>query len=477
MDEGDEKVDAGEDALFEPSEVPPEETNELNESDGKNEGGAGGVRSLNKKRIAIVACIFLVGVLAAAMFGLRGGSSPEKKKKESEHHVGGTSAEREVERLENMKSVETDESRGTERPPDKKRELRRRDSEASKAERLKKKLEEEEQEDDRAGQVGGAENKGPWEKAREQARRRHARAYHDEAFQARRAKVFATVETPSGRSERTEQREDIEGVESVESVRADLAERREQVEQRVAAKSEGRKPLPASATEKKEFLQAEDGATTRNAHRLKEPISPYVVQAGTMLELVLETGINSELPGLLRGRIARPIYDSRTGNHLLIPAGAVVLGKYNSRVEEGQTRAQVVWTRLILPNGKSLKLGNIPGADLQGKSGYSDRVDNQWGEVGAGVALTSLLSAGAGAAAGPQDRLSQRPEEGALSEAGKNVAKTGKGIVDRELDKKPVIKIRAGMRVGALVHEDLVLEPYETREAHPRFESRQVGRR
>lgn len=458
----DEKIDAQDDAIFDPEAIPTaDDQNERDEGTPSDEGGT--VRSLNKGRIALIGAVFVGGLLLVAMLGLFRGGESAKKKKKAEQHTSGTSAEKEVARLEQMQGSGSGEEE-TERPPDKEKELEARESKSTKLERLKAKLDEQE----KKSETGGGESQpGPWEKAREQARKRRAQAYHKEAFESRRADLFAAVETPPGRASRdssaSSEASGSDGVESAESVRNDLAETRRRVMREVGGRGRGRGPLTAGASQKEAYLEQSHGNVGPNVHRLRDPLSPYTVQAGTMLPLVLETGIDSELPGQLRGRFARPVYDSTTGNHLLIPAGSTVLGEYNSKVEEGQRRVQVVWTRLILPNGKSLRLGNVPGVDLAGKSGYSDKVDNQWGQVGAGVALTSLLSAGAGAVAGPQSSLSQTPGQGALSGAGRDVAKTGKGIVERELDKKPRLVVRAGMRVGALVHEDLVLEPYRTR--------------
>jgi len=97
------------------------------------------------------------------------------------------------------------------------------------------------------------------------------------------------------------------------------------------------------------FLQS--GSTeTRNSGHLALPASPYQVMAGTVIAGALVTGIKSDLPGDVIATVTEPVYDSATGKFLLIPQGSRILGRYNSRVSHGQSRVQVVWNRVILPD-------------------------------------------------------------------------------------------------------------------------------
>ncbi|WP_162961918.1 TrbI/VirB10 family protein, partial [Pseudomonas aeruginosa] len=110
--------------------------------------------------------------------------------------------------------------------------------------------------------------------------------------------------------------------------------------------------------QKEAFLQA--GTTeTRNSGSLQLPASPYQVMAGTVIAGALVTGIKSDLPGDVIGTVTEPVYDTATGKHLLIPQGSRILGRYNSQVSYGQSRVQVVWSRIILPDTSSLTLDNL----------------------------------------------------------------------------------------------------------------------
>ncbi len=105
--------------------------------------------------------------------------------------------------------------------------------------------------------------------------------------------------------------------------------------------------------QKEAFLKA--GSTeTRNSGNLKMPASPYQVMAGTVIAGALVTGIKSDLPGDVIATVTEPIYDTATGRFMLIPQGSRILGRYNSQVSYGQSRVQVVWNRIILPDTSSL---------------------------------------------------------------------------------------------------------------------------
>jgi type IV secretion system protein TrbI len=108
---------------------------------------------------------------------------------------------------------------------------------------------------------------------------------------------------------------------------------------------------------------------------LLNPISKYELKAGSIISGALLTAINTDLPGAVIGQVTENVYDTATGNYLLIPQGSKLLGKYQSLVSNGQNRALVVWQRLIYPNGNSIVLDGMPGTDEAGMSGLADKVD------------------------------------------------------------------------------------------------------
>ena len=214
--------------------------------------------------------------------------------------------------------------------------------------------------------------------------------------------------------------------------------------------------------EKTRFLeQKREDEVTLGARLIKQR-SPYQLIAGTLIPGLLLSALNSDLPGQILGQVSQSVYDTTTGSFLLIPQGTKVIGQYDSRVVYGQERLLIVWTRLILPNGKSLSLEGMPGVDLSGTSGLSDQVNNHWGRLLTGVVFSSLLSAGAQIAEG-RNYSTVDPSYGELATQGiaKNANQVGQELTRRNLNVQPTLQIRPGFRFNVFVHKDITLEPYK----------------
>ena len=151
------------------------------------------------------------------------------------------------------------------------------------------------------------------------------------------------------------------------------------------------------------------------------------------------------------------IFDSPTGRSLLVPQGARLIGSYDSQIAFGQSRILLVWTRLILPNGRSILLERQSGADTAGNAGLEDEIDNHWREVFKAAALSTLLGAATEIGSGGNDndiiRASRRG-------AGDTLNQTGQQVVRRSLNIQPTLTIRPGFPVRVIVNRDLILEPY-----------------
>lgn len=180
-----------------------------------------------------------------------------------------------------------------------------------------------------------------------------------------------------------------------------------------------------------------------------------MLRAGTVLELVLETAILSELPGVLRARLVRPVHDPMGG--VLLEAGTMFLGEYNARVESGSERVQLVWTRAITPAGMSYGLGAIPGTDRAGASGSAAQVDRHWGELIGGALVSSLLSGGQALAQGNTNALVQTPRQAFAQGVFAASQDTTRQITQRDVQRAPLLRVPAGTHMAALVHEDLML--------------------
>ncbi|WP_423197047.1 Type IV secretion system protein VirB10 [Cupriavidus sp. H19C3] len=222
--------------------------------------------------------------------------------------------------------------------------------------------------------------------------------------------------------------------------------------------------------DQKEAFQKAGSAETRNSGNLQMPTSPYQVMAGTVIAAALVTGIKSDLPGDVIGTVTEPIYDTATGRYLLIPQGSRIFGKYNSQVAYGQSRVQVVWNRIILPDTSSLTLDNLAGADPAGYAGLEDDVDWHWDRIFEGAVLTTLLGVGAELAA-PENRNGDRVIIAGRDSLQDSVNQTGQEMTRRNLNIQPTLTERPGLPVRIIVNRDLVLRPYQ-----PLFFNRGISR-
>src|SRR6202035_5405090 len=131
---------------------------------------------------------------------------------------------------------------------------------------------------------------------------------------------------------------------------------------------------------KQAFIEKSRGRAVNNY--LKSTRTPalgkYEVKMGWDIPAILEQGVNSDLPGEVKALVRSNVYDTATGEYLLIPQGARLLGTYNSVISYGQARVQVVWTRIIFPDGTSINLDGMSGHDDQGRAGFHDQVNNHY---------------------------------------------------------------------------------------------------
>ena len=219
--------------------------------------------------------------------------------------------------------------------------------------------------------------------------------------------------------------------------------------------------IPAASSpatdQKSAFLNAAVDRRTASTDRLAAPESPYVLQAGAVIPAALITGLRSDLPGQVTAQVTQDVYDSPTGRVLMIPQGARLIGQYDAQISFGQSRALLVWNRLIMPNGRSIVLERQPGADVAGYAGLSDRVNNHWGTLFEAAMLSMILSVGAEAGTSQDENsLVQALRQG----ASQGINQVGQQVVGRALNVQPTLTIRPGFPVRVMVTRDLVLEPY-----------------
>ncbi|MFZ2872680.1 TrbI/VirB10 family protein, partial [Zavarzinia sp.] len=108
------------------------------------------------------------------------------------------------------------------------------------------------------------------------------------------------------------------------------------------------------------LLEAPVDRRTTAPDRVSPPASSAVLQAGSVIAAALLTGIRSDLPGQVTAQVTEAVYDSPTGQRLLIPQGSRLIGQYQGGADAGQRRVLLVWTRLIRPDGSSIVLERTP---------------------------------------------------------------------------------------------------------------------
>lgn len=194
---------------------------------------------------------------------------------------------------------------------------------------------------------------------------------------------------------------------------------------------------------------------------LQPALSPWEVKAGSIISAALVTAINSDLPGQVIAQVTEPVYDHKTGRTVLIPQGSRLIGQYDSQIAYGQNRALIAWNRIIMPDGRSINIGSMAGADLSGAAGLQDKTDGHVGQLARGVILSTLFSVGAAAA---QDASSRSSGAIVVNSAGSGVSnaaqQVGQQITGRDLNRQPTLRVRAGWPVRVLVSKDMILAPY-----------------
>jgi len=127
--------------------------------------------------------------------------------------------------------------------------------------------------------------------------------------------------------------------------------------------------------------------------RLEAPSTPYILRTGSVIPGLLLSAMESELPGTIIAQVSQDVYDTPSGNYLLIPQGSRLVGEYSNAVQYGQSRIFVAWQRIIYPDGSALDIGAMPGADEQGEAGFNDQVNNHFLRIFGSAILMSAVTA------------------------------------------------------------------------------------
>lgn len=187
-------------------------------------------------------------------------------------------------------------------------------------------------------------------------------------------------------------------------------------------------------------------------------LSLFELKRGSVIPATLITGLNSDLPGRITAQVSQNVFDSATGHRLLIPQGAKLFGRYDSKVSFGQKRMLVVWTDLIFPNGSTLQIGGMAGTDAEGYGGFSDKVDRHLLRTFASAALIAVI--GTGIDMSMPESSTRASQDTASDAARRNFAETfgrvAEQTISKNLNVQPTIRIRPGYKFNLLVDQDII---------------------
>lgn len=211
-------------------------------------------------------------------------------------------------------------------------------------------------------------------------------------------------------------------------------------------------PTPGLAGVKNDDLSADDKFADRVAAAENAPAravrisnSSYTVPQGAIIAGVLETAINSDLPGYVRAVVSRDVMGF-DGRRVLIPSGSRLIGQYRSGLAAGQSRAFIVWTRLTRPDGVTVSLGS-PVTDPLGRAGLGGKVDSHFLKRFGSAILLSVVQSGLGLLQRGGNDVVVRTADDAKSVAG--IA------LQRDISIPPTVKVAQGTAIRIFIARDL----------------------
>jgi type IV secretion system protein TrbI len=229
----------------------------------------------------------------------------------------------------------------------------------------------------------------------------------------------------------------------------------------IAATSSSPTETPAVVQPVTRPLAAAPGRSAAPEHKTQESPAegPRLrLLEGTVIETVLLTRLNGTLAGPVACLVTTPVY-SEDRQHVLIPAGARVLGAAAPVQSWGDSRLAVSFHRLLMPDGHTYSLDGFHGLDQVGEAGVTEDVNRHY-----------LQIFGASAAIGALSGLAQFGTTSGLAStsfgdeyrqaAGASLASSTSRILDRYLNVLPTITIREGYRIKVYLTADFELPEY-----------------
>jgi len=184
------------------------------------------------------------------------------------------------------------------------------------------------------------------------------------------------------------------------------------------------------------------------------------IWTGTIIPGILETAINTDLPGNIVARVSQNVYDSQTGQKLLIPQGTLLLARYNSSVSYAQHRVQIVWDAMIRPDGLQINLEGANGVDKAGMSGQAAQYHENWFEYLKAAGIISLFSIA-------NAKMTEAAAQNSTPDTAGNIAaansafvnKVGDNLISRAMNIQPTLIVEGGTPINIMLNKTIYLPP------------------
>ncbi len=233
----------------------------------------------------------------------------------------------------------------------------------------------------------------------------------------------------------------------------------------VTAGTDGAQQAVADKDPNSQFLRAKAAEGVETSRATQNRRIDALVAQGTMIRGVLETAIQSDLPGMVRAVTTEDVW-SFDGRRVLIEKGTRLIGEYKSGLAVGQTRVFIVWTRVLRSDGVSVMLGST-GTDDIGRTGLTGEVDEHYFQRFGSAILLSIVGggsqyiAGMGQGVGSYDPALGANQQGAYGQqiASQAVSQNMNTIAGEALRNSltipPTINVDQGTRIMIFVRRDL----------------------
>lgn len=208
------------------------------------------------------------------------------------------------------------------------------------------------------------------------------------------------------------------------------------------------------------FMKAAETATAATYLKQikQDPLSKYEVKAGWSIPASLITDMNSDLPSQVVGQVRENVFDTATGRFLLIPQGTKCIGTFDSQIAVGQERFLIVWQRLIFPDGSSLSLEGMPGADQAGAGGFGADVDNHYMKIYGNALMMSLVAGGLQLSQKESTSNNGTPSasQTMASAVGQQLGTVSTQMIQQNMRIQPTLKQFYGYRFNIMVTKDMI---------------------